>query len=89
MGRDASVTDRAYQALRHDLLACRLPPGQRINISRIQRDTGFSQIIIDPDPNNIRAVRAYEKAGFRPIAELAGKTGDSLIMRHVASSVSG
>ena len=53
------------------------------------RDTGFSQIIIDPDPNNIRAVRAYEKAGFRPIAELAGKTGDSLIMRHVASSVSG
>ncbi|RST88123.1 N-acetyltransferase [Aquibium carbonis] len=48
------------------------------------RATGFSQIIIDPDPANLRAVRAYEKAGFQPIPELLGKSGDSLIMRHVA-----
>ena len=42
---------------------------------------GFETIIIDPDPNNARAVRAYEKAGFSPIAELAGRTGDVLIMQ--------
>lgn len=46
------------------------------------RDTGFDQIIIDPDPENRRAVRSYEKAGFRPIPELLGRSGDSLIMRH-------
>jgi len=46
------------------------------------RKTGFSEIIIDPDPANLRAVRAYEKAGFRAISELLGRSGDSLIMRH-------
>lgn len=42
---------------------------------------GFKTIIIDPDPENGRAVRAYEKAGFRRVPELIGKTGDCLIMR--------
>jgi aminoglycoside 6'-N-acetyltransferase len=46
------------------------------------REAGFSRIIIDPDPKNLRAVRAYEKAGFRAIPELLGRSGDSLIMRH-------
>ena len=50
------------------------------------RETGFSQIIIDPDPKNLRAVRAYEKAGFRVIPELLGRSGDSLIMRHLEQS---
>jgi aminoglycoside 6'-N-acetyltransferase len=49
------------------------------------RATGFSEIIIDPDPANLRAVRAYEKAGFRAIPELLGRSGDSLIMRHAGS----
>ncbi len=31
---------------------------------------------------NTRAVRAYTKAGFRPVPELLNRTGDSLIMRH-------
>jgi RimJ/RimL family protein N-acetyltransferase len=39
-------------------------------------------IIIDPDPANKRAVRAYEKAGFRAIPRLLGRTGDTLIMRY-------
>lgn len=43
---------------------------------------GYRSIIIDPDPYNGRAVRAYEKAGFRPIADMLGRTGDTLIMQY-------
>jgi len=46
------------------------------------RTEGHDWIIIDPDPANARAVRAYEKAGFRTIPELVGCPGGSLIMRH-------
>jgi aminoglycoside 6'-N-acetyltransferase len=46
------------------------------------RTHGHSTIIIDPDPANLRAVRAYEKAGFTPIPELLGRTGNALIMQH-------
>jgi aminoglycoside 6'-N-acetyltransferase len=28
-------------------------------------ESGAPQIVTDPDPNNLRAIRAYEKAGFR------------------------
>ena len=48
------------------------------------RDAGHQTIVIDPDPANLRAVRAYERAGFRPIPDLLGRTGDSLLMRHEA-----
>jgi aminoglycoside 6'-N-acetyltransferase len=43
---------------------------------------GHRTIIIDPDPANGRAVRAYEKAGYRTIPSLAGRTGDTLIMQY-------
>ena len=46
------------------------------------RAEGHRTIIIDPDPRNRRAVRAYAKAGFRPIPALAGRTGDCLLMQH-------
>jgi RimJ/RimL family protein N-acetyltransferase len=46
------------------------------------RDAGQREIYIDPDPENLRAVRSYEKAGFRAVETLLGQTGDSLIMRH-------
>ncbi|MCV0379804.1 MAG: acetyltransferase [Nitratireductor sp.] len=45
-------------------------------------ETGRRNIIIDPDPKNTRAVRAYEKAGFQPVPHLAGRTGDYLIMQY-------
>jgi RimJ/RimL family protein N-acetyltransferase len=45
---------------------------------------GHRTIIIDPDPENARAVRAYARAGFRPIPRLEGRTGDSLIMQYHA-----
>ena len=34
------------------------------------------------EPRDTRAVRAYEKAGFRPIQPLLGRTGDALIMQY-------
>ena len=46
------------------------------------RQRGFAHIVIDPDPANLRAVRAYTKAGFVPVPDLHGRTGDCLVMRH-------
>jgi RimJ/RimL family protein N-acetyltransferase len=47
------------------------------------RTIGHHTIIIDPDPANARAVSAYRKAGFEPVPELEGRTGDDvLIMQH-------
>jgi aminoglycoside 6'-N-acetyltransferase len=46
------------------------------------RAEGHETIVIDPDPANLRAVRAYAKAGFRPIPALEGRTGGALIMQH-------
>lgn len=46
------------------------------------RRQGHATIVIDPDPANARAVRAYRKAGFAPIPELAGRTRDTLLMRY-------
>lgn len=43
---------------------------------------GHKTIIIDPDPANARAIRAYEKTGFRIIPHLLGKSGDSLLMQY-------
>jgi aminoglycoside 6'-N-acetyltransferase len=46
------------------------------------RAEGHTAIIIDPDPENRRAVRAYAKAGFRPVPNLEGSTQGVLIMQH-------
>jgi aminoglycoside 6'-N-acetyltransferase len=41
---------------------------------------GVPRVIIDPDPRNARAVRAYEKAGFRPIGERTSVYGHAILM---------
>jgi RimJ/RimL family protein N-acetyltransferase len=43
---------------------------------------GYRTVVIDPDPQNGRAVRAYERAGYRAIPRLLGRTGDTLIMQY-------
>src|SRR5690606_17245269 len=43
----------------------------------------FETIIIEPHAEKGRVVRAYQKAGFRPIPELEGKTPGVLLMKHV------
>lgn len=47
---------------------------------------GHETIIIDPDPANARAIKAYRNAGFRPIPHLIGKTGDCIIMKYQAKA---
>ena len=41
---------------------------------------GTPRVVIDPDPANRRAVRAYEKAGFRPLDERDTIFGHVLLM---------
>ncbi|MBI1385994.1 MAG: GNAT family N-acetyltransferase [Rhizobiales bacterium] len=50
------------------------------------RAEGHTTVLIDPDPENLRAVRAYRKAGFAPIASLEGRTSGVLIMQHVPTA---
>jgi RimJ/RimL family protein N-acetyltransferase len=42
---------------------------------------GHWMIIIDPDPENRRAVAAYRRAGFRPVPHLEGRSYDVLLMQ--------
>jgi len=41
---------------------------------------GTPRVITDPDPANARAIRAYEKAGFRKQHEVDTPDGRSLLM---------
>ena len=50
--------------------------------TRTLYDKGHRVIVIDPDPANVRAVRAYERAGFRAVPHLVGLTGETLIMQY-------
>jgi DNA-binding GntR family transcriptional regulator len=43
---DSSLTNRAYVCLKADLIACRLEPGERLNISKLQRGLGVSQAAV-------------------------------------------
>lgn len=44
--------------------------------------TGAPRVVIDPDPDNERAVRAYRRAGFRDVAQRPDAEGDmTLVMR--------
>lgn len=38
-------------------------------------EQGALRLVIDPDPRNTRAIRAYEKVGFRPFMKLEGDNG--------------
>jgi len=41
---------------------------------------GTPRVVIDPDPTNARAIRAYEKAGFRPDRIVDTPDGAALLM---------
>ena len=46
---------------------------------------GAPRIIIDPDPGNGRAIRAYEKAGFTQIGERTSRYGHVILMARDAA----
>jgi aminoglycoside 6'-N-acetyltransferase len=41
---------------------------------------GAPRIVTDPDPHNLRAVRAYEKAGFEKVRMVDAPDGPALLM---------
>jgi aminoglycoside 6'-N-acetyltransferase len=43
-------------------------------------DQGAPRVVTDPDPDNGRAIRAYAKAGFRPLGQRATPWGEVLLM---------
>jgi aminoglycoside 6'-N-acetyltransferase len=46
---------------------------------------GAPRVVIDPHPANGRAIRAYEKAGFKPIGRRTTIYGEALMMARDAS----
>ena len=51
---------------------------RRFVIDRLGK--GAPRIVTDPDPNNARAVRAYEKAGFEKVRMIDTPDGPALLM---------
>jgi aminoglycoside 6'-N-acetyltransferase len=43
-------------------------------------DEGAPRVIVDPHPDNARAIRAFEKAGFREIDRRSSRYGDVVLM---------
>ncbi|WP_419912172.1 GNAT family N-acetyltransferase [Hoeflea sp.] len=46
-------------------------------------EDGASGVVIDPDPENARARRAYEKAGFSFVEEVPSENGPAIVMHFV------
>ncbi len=49
-------------------------------VAQLFADPAVTKVQTDPDPTNTRAVRSYEKVGFRAIRELATPDGPALLM---------
>ncbi len=43
-------------------------------------EEGTPRVIIDPNPSNLRAIRAYEKAGFRQLGRRTSIYGEAMLM---------
>nr|WP_197529997.1 GNAT family N-acetyltransferase [Gloeobacter violaceus] len=49
-------------------------------VSELLADPGVTRIQTDPSPQNRRAIRCYEKAGFRAVREIDTPDGCALLM---------
>ena len=50
-------------------------------VTHLFADPEVTQVQTDPSPSNARAIRAYEKAGFRRVGEVITPDGPALLMR--------
>jgi len=50
-------------------------------IGDIFRNASVTEVITDPDPKNARAIRAYEKVGFKNGGPITTPNGSALLMR--------
>lgn len=73
LGLDMSIGDPALVGKGHGSAIIRQFAAQLF-------DEGAPRLIIDPDPANARAIRAYEKAGFRPFDTRTTQYGPALMM---------
>ena len=51
-------------------------------ISYLSMHYTFSKIITDPSPKNLRAIRCYEKVGFKKVGVIQTPDGDALLMEY-------
>jgi RimJ/RimL family protein N-acetyltransferase len=49
-------------------------------VRRLFEDPGVTRVQTDPSPGNARAIRCYEKAGFRAVRDLDTPAGRALLM---------
>jgi aminoglycoside 6'-N-acetyltransferase-1b len=52
----------------------------RAFVERLLSDPEVTKVQTDPDPTNARAIRCYEKAGFRPVGGIVTPDGPALLM---------
>lgn len=52
----------------------------RAFVARLFDDPAVTRVQIDPSPDNRRAIRCYEKAGFHPVGEIDTPDGRALLM---------
>ena len=52
----------------------------RAFLARLFADPAVTRIQTDPAPSNARAIRCYEKAGFRRLREVETPDGRALLM---------
>ena len=55
-------------------------------VDRLFRDPAVTEVWLDPHPENHRAIRCYEKAGFVRAGEIVTPDGAALLMRRVRSA---
>ncbi len=60
----------------------------RALVETLFRDPSVTKIQTDPAPTNLRAIRCYQKAGFRIVSDIVTPDGPALYMLHERTNVS-
>jgi RimJ/RimL family protein N-acetyltransferase len=49
-------------------------------VSMLFEDSRVTRVQVDPEPRNARAIRCYEKVGFRTVREIVTPDGSAVLM---------